>query len=113
MTERIDTRDLLWQHDDDEVQALLNELEANCDEDPRNGIQMIPKDNWVEYVKEYIDDNCQPINEFTTTTWDGRVIDLSNEWPYRHVTIDYEAAAEELEHDYYEVTFRGQDYLCR
>jgi len=110
MTERIDTRDLVV---DAEVVALFEELEENCDEDPRNGIQMIPVSGWHDYVKDLIAETCEPINNFTTTRWDGRVIDLSNEWPYRHVTIDYEAAAEELEGDYYEVDFKGETYLCK
>lgn len=37
----------------------------------------------------------------------------SGQWPYRHITIDYAAAAEEARQDYYEVDFDGVTYLCR
>jgi hypothetical protein len=35
----------------------------------------------------------------------------SGNWPWRHMTIDYEAAAQELKADYNEVTFAGHTYL--
>ena len=116
MTERIDTRNL--DIDDPDVLALFDELTENCDEDPRNGIQMIPVDGWVEYVKDLIEEICGDLTNFTIKSGLSRSgyqqeIDVSHEWPYRHVTIDYEAAAEELEQDWYEVEFRGEHYLCR
>jgi hypothetical protein len=37
----------------------------------------------------------------------------SGEWPYRHLTLDYEAAAKEAEDDYIGVDFDGVTYLIR
>jgi hypothetical protein len=37
----------------------------------------------------------------------------SGQWPYRHMTIDYEAAANEAEQDYMTVDFDGVEYLIR
>jgi hypothetical protein len=37
----------------------------------------------------------------------------SGNWPYRHITVDYEAAAEEAKGDYTKVDFAGQTYLIR
>lgn len=37
----------------------------------------------------------------------------SGQWPYRHITIDYAAAAKEARQDYYEVDFDGVTYLCQ
>ena len=37
----------------------------------------------------------------------------SGQWPFRHITIDYEAAAREAEVDYRIVDFDGVEYLIR
>jgi hypothetical protein len=113
MAECINTRDLMFRSDI-EAHALFEDLRENCEEDPRNGITMVPQSDWVEHVKELIADTSISLGElFMTTDYMGRKIDLSNEWPYRHVTIDYEAAAEELLSDYHEVEFEGTTYYVR
>ena len=101
MIDRIDTRDL--DEDENDVKELFEEL-RNCCDDPYDGIQMIAVKDWVEYTKQLIEE-CGYLD----------IIELTdkNDWPYRHITFDYEAAAEELESDYSEVTFRGTDYYYR
>lgn len=37
----------------------------------------------------------------------------SGVWPWRHMTIDYEAAAEEAKQDYMEVTLSGNTFFIR
>lgn len=87
----------------EELKEVIQELEDNCDEAPRYGIQLVPEDEWVGYVEELIADCYSDLNKEMD----------SNEWPYRHIHLDYEAAAEELEDDYAEIEFRGIKYLCR
>lgn len=60
----------------------------------------ISRDFWVEYVSQLIDE-CYP--------WtDGS----SSEWPYYHLTMDYESAAEELRSNYAEVMLGSFFYLA-
>ena len=40
-------------------------------------------------------------------------IELEDKWPYRHITINYEAAAEEARADYAELTFRGRNFYIQ
>ena len=37
----------------------------------------------------------------------------SGNWPYRHMTMNFEAAAEEAKQDYMEVDFDGNTFLIR
>lgn len=61
------------------------------------------KEDWFEaYTHELINDCYPSINELR-----------SNDWPYRHITIDIEAAADELKGDYTEVELNGYTYLMR
>ena len=62
----------------------------------------IREDCFEEYIKDLINDAYEMPEEMK-----------SGQWPYRHITIDYEAAAEEARQDYYEVDFDGVTYLCR
>lgn len=115
----MDSRDLIEKRDDlddnehrtqDEEDQLLElnrvieELNENCDEDPDNGITLVPENDWVDYVIQYIDD-CY--GDLVGTGKD------SDKWPYCHIKVDYEAAAEALKDDYIEVTYQGTTYLCR
>lgn len=67
-----------------------------------HGETLIRRSYWVEYVEDLIHD-CYPIPKEMH----------SGEWPFRHMTIDYEAAARELESDYASINFDGVEYLIR
>lgn len=104
-----------WQHDDDlpwneccpddakELDALET-LAEQCEGygDWGHGEALIHEDHFVKYIEELIDDCYSLPKELT-----------SGQWPYRHITIDYEAAAEEAKVDYTEVDFDGQTYFLR
>ena len=78
--------------------AFLHEaMQYNSDAD--EGEAIIAESHFVGYIKELIDD-CYALPKELT----------SGEWPYRHITINYEAAAEEARADYAELTFRGRNF---
>ena len=78
--------------------AFLHEaMQYNSDAD--EGETIIAESYFVDYIKEMIDD-CYALPKELT----------SGEWPYRHITINYEAAAEEAKADYAELTFRGRNF---
>lgn len=90
----------------DEGQELVK-LKALSDEcegygDWGHGEALIHEDHFVKYIEELIDDCYELPKELS-----------SGAWPYRHITIDYEAAAEEAKADYTEVEFDGQTYFLR
>ncbi|KAF1042230.1 MAG: hypothetical protein GAK35_02844 [Herbaspirillum frisingense] len=80
--------------------ALAEECEGYGDW--MHGETLIHRDHFVKYIEELIDD-CYEMPKAMN----------SGEWPYRHLTMDYEAAAEEAEQDYVEFDFGGQEYLIR
>lgn len=64
--------------------------------------EAIREDAFEDYIKDLIDECYEMPKEME-----------SGQWPYRHITIDYAAAADEARQDYYEVDFDGVTYLCR
>ena len=82
--------------------SYLEEVIANLP-DGGHGVEMIAEGDFVEYTKDLIHDCYELPKEFND----------SNEWPWRHITFNYEAAAEDLEQDYTEVEFDGVNYHCR
>ena len=81
--------------------AFMHEaLQYNSDADA--GETIIAESHFVDYIKELIDDCYDLPAELT-----------SGEWPYRHITINYEAAAEEARADYAELTFRGRNFYIQ
>lgn len=85
--------------------AALKALAAECEgyaSDWTYGEQLIRRSYFVEYIAELIDD-C----------YDLPAQLKSGEWPYRHVKIDVEAAADEAEQDYTAVDFNGVEYFIR
>ena len=64
--------------------------------------EAIREDDFVRHIRDLIDECYEIPKEME-----------SGRWPYCHITIDYEAAADEARHDYYEVDFDGVTYLCR
>ncbi len=99
---------ILSLHDEHlEAKAELATLRALADEaedssDWIHGEQLIRRSYFVDYIAEIIDDCYELPKELT-----------SGNWPYRHITIDYEAAAQEAEQDYISVDFDGVEYLIR
>lgn len=65
---------------------------SGCDE-------AIADEYFLEYITQIIDD-CYDIPK------------NASGWPYRHIKVDYEAAAEEAKQDYTSVEFGGVTYWC-
>jgi hypothetical protein len=93
-----------WSDEDAAELAALQALaeEAECAPDWSYGETLIRRSHFVDYTAQLIDDCYELPKEMN-----------SGQWPYRHMTIDYEAAARELEHDYTSVDFDGVEYLIR
>lgn len=67
-----------------------------------NGFEeAIADEYFLEYITQIIDDCYEDIPKNTSG------------WPYRHIKVDYEAAAEEAKQDYTSVEFGGVTYWCR
>ncbi len=64
--------------------------------------EAIREDAFEDYIKDLINDAYEMPKEMK-----------SGQWPYRHITIDYAAAADEARQYYYDVDFDGVTYLCR
>jgi len=92
--------------DSDEAAELkiLEALAAECEGygDWVHGTTLINKLDFTEYIKYLIN-----------SSYDMPSGLHSGEWPYRHLTLDYDAAAEEAKADYAEVDFDGQVFLIR
>ena len=101
-----------------DIQARIDELESTEEEsaeltdlaafphearqynsDADEGEPIIAESYFMDYIREIIYD-CYALPKELT----------SGEWPYRHITINYEAAAEEARADYAELTFRGRNF---
>lgn len=82
----------------------LRELAAEAESSPDwiHGETLIRASYFVQYITDLIDDCYDLPKELT-----------SGQWPYRHITIDFEAAAKEAEQDYMSVDFGGVEYLIR
>lgn len=94
-----------WAESDDahELKALLALAdEADCSPDWLYGETLIHEDYFTDYIEELINDCYELPKEFNF-----------NDWPWRHMTIDYEAAADEAKQDYIEVKFDGATYYIR
>ena len=81
--------------------ALANEAEGYA-ADWQHGGALIRRSYFVDYIRERIHDCYALPKQFN-----------SSEWPWRHITFDYEAAAREAEQDYTTVDFDGVEYLIR
>ena len=90
-----------------ENQAELNALQAICKlgegyGDWSHGDVLISEDYFTKYIEELIGDCYEMPKGFD-----------SNAWPWRHMKIDYEAAAEEAKSDYVEIECNGHTYSFR
>lgn len=90
--------------DDAKELRALQALAKECDHvsDWAYGETLIREDYFTKYIENLIDDCYEMPKEMN-----------SGNWPYRHMTIDYEAAAEEAKIDYEEVDFDGVTYFIR
>jgi hypothetical protein len=62
---------------------------------------LIKEDHFVEYVKQLITDNFGDLKQ----------IQQKGSWPYNHVSIDFDNAAEEAELDYREIEIGPYTFL--
>ena len=95
-----ETKDADEQHELLALRALAEEGAESPDWS--YGESLINEDYFTQYIEELIDDCYEMPKEIS-----------SGEWPWRHVTIDYAAAADEVKDDYMEVDFDGATYLIR
>lgn len=87
----------------DEYLSLVNlAKQGEASPDWSYGETLIHEDYFTRYVEDIIDDCYEMPKEMG-----------SGDWPWRHITIDYEAAAEEAKQDYFSVNFDGQTYWIR
>lgn len=104
LTEAID--DLNAWDNSEEADELRNlqELAAECEGVPDwiYGAQLIREDYFTTYIENLIDECYEMPKQIN-----------SGDWPWRHMTIDYEAAADEAKVDYTDVTFDGETYFVR
>lgn len=82
----------------------LRSLAAQCDHvsDWNHGETLIRESHFTVYIEQLIDDCYEMPKEMK-----------SENWPWRHMSVDFEAAAEEAKGDYIEVTFWGETYFIR
>ena len=87
----------------EELDALTKVAEqgSHCSDWPY-GETLIRHSYFTSYIEELIRD-CYPMPKELS----------SGEWPWRHVTVDYEAAAAEAQDDYTEIDFDGVTYFIR
>lgn len=100
-----DTIDNLIEDDDAKELVSLRQLAEQAEgyaADWQYGEQLIRDSYFVDYIEQLIDDCYSMPKEFK-----------SGDWPWRHMKIDYEAAAEEAKQDYTSVTFDGVTYWVR
>ena len=93
-----------WSDEEARELAALLALQEEAQESPDwlHGETLISVDSFVEYIQELIAD-CYEL---------PKGVDM-DAWPYRHMQFDYEAAADEAAHDYFEVSFSGCTFLIR
>ena len=84
--------------------AILLKVQEQADgySDWEYGEALIRESYFTDYIKELIADCYELPKEFN-----------SGAWPWRHMTLDYQAAADEAEYDYTRVDFDGVTYLIR
>ena len=94
-----------WAESDDahELKALLALAdEADCSPGWSYGETLIHEDYFTDYIEELINECYELPKGFD-----------SGGWPWRHMTLDYDAAADEAKQDYIEVNFDGATYYIR
>jgi hypothetical protein len=85
--------------------AMLEDLAKQGEAESSDWVHsetLIRRSYFVDYTEELINDCYEMPKQMH-----------SGDWPFRHMTIDYEAAAKELEQDYSSIGFDGVEYLIR
>ncbi len=84
--------------------AILLKVQEQAEDcaDYQYGEVLIRESYFTDYIKELIDDCYELPKEFN-----------SGAWPWRHMTLDYESAADEAKDDYTHIDFDGVTYLIR
>ena len=84
--------------------AILLKVQEQADgySDWKYGESLIRESYFTDYIKELIDDCYELPKEFN-----------SGAWPWRHMTLDYENAADDAKDDYTWIDFDGTTYLIR
>jgi hypothetical protein len=111
----IDSRDIIerledlrdqdeWTIEEKEELRILEIVAADGEDSPdwQYGETLIRESYFTDYIEELINDCYEMPKELN-----------SGEWPWRHMAIDYEAAAAEAKVDYMEIDFDGVTYLIR
>lgn len=94
-----------WQGSDEYTELEhLRALQKQAEDSPdwTHGETLINELYFTDYIEELINDCYDLPKELN-----------SGNWPWRHLTIDYEAAANEAKTDYMEVDFDGVTFLIR
>ena len=103
---RIEDLEYIEEPSSEEAQelAILLKVQEQADDcsDWKYGEALIRESYFTDYIKELIDDCYELPKEFN-----------SGAWPWRHMTLDYEAAADEAKDDYTWIDFDGVTYLIR
>jgi hypothetical protein len=88
------------------LQVWMSEMKGYGGDEQWRGdwypVTLIAESYFVEYIKDLIHDCYEMPKEMH-----------SGDWPYRHMTIDYDAAAKEAEADYMTIEIEGVDYFYR
>ena len=90
--------------DEKDEYLILAKLASEASDSPdwTYGETLIHEDYFTKYTEELIDDCYELPKEMQ-----------SGNWPWRHITIDYDAAADDLKQDYFTVNYDGQIYYIR
>lgn len=98
----LDLEDHLRDEKDEYLSLVKLAKQGEDSPDWSYGETLIHEDYFTKYIEDLIDDCYEMPKEMR-----------SGEWPWRHITIDYEAAAEEAKQDYFSVNFDGETYWIR
>jgi hypothetical protein len=89
--------------DKDELD-LLTEVISQGEDSPdwSYGEGLIHESYFTEYAEQLANDVCEFPKEFQ-----------SGQWPFNHMKIDWESAAQELQSDYFDISAGGETYWIR
>jgi len=108
-----------WEDDLDEAQEALDQFNQSFDKDEldtlteiisqgedssdwSHGETLIKESYFTQYIEELVNDCYEMPSEFT----DGK-------WPWNHMSMNWEEAADEAKADYNEICVDGETYLIR
>jgi hypothetical protein len=98
-----DAHNALNEFDKDELDLLAEIVEqGEYSPDWSYGEVLIHENHFTDYIEELVNDCYDMPKEFT-----------KGKWPWDHVSIDWEGAADEAKSDYLEIDAGGETYLIR